>query len=122
MIYKKITLRHIVLILGRMFFSSAFSSSAVFNSLNFLLHDIFNQPATTNNNREQGLKEKKHAFKITLFIRVLELSYNVNYITLENILFLQFHVFVRSTRQSTAHYLLTLSTWIVPNRISTNSL
>jgi len=67
-IYKKITLSYIVLILEQIFFNSAFSSSAVFSSRNFLLHDIFNQPSPTNDNKEQGLKEKKHPLKITILL------------------------------------------------------
>ena len=55
-IYNKKTLGHIVSILD--FSNSAFSSSAVFNSLNLLLHDI------TIDNKEEGLKEKSQLLKL----------------------------------------------------------
>jgi len=38
--------------LGTDFSDSAFSSLTVFNSVSFLLHDIFNQPPSTINNKE----------------------------------------------------------------------
>ena len=52
---------------GKDFSSKAFCSSGIFNSLNFLPCKIFNlallQPSTAT---EKGLKEKKHACKITI--------------------------------------------------------
>ena len=61
-IYNKKTLIHIVSILD--FSNSAFSSSAVFNSLNLLLHDILNEPPPTIDNKEEGLKEKSQLLKL----------------------------------------------------------
>ena len=53
---------------GKDFSKSAFSFSSIFNSLNFFFSSILNQPSSTNDNKEEGLKEKEQNMT-TLLIR-----------------------------------------------------